>query len=156
MALDLAGVVTCATNVSGLTNPTYTLVEDRANDTNARQFYVSALGGTQTGVETHSVRRPFTVTAWRPKNLVQPGSVDPTTGLLRTYGKNVSSMLIRTALRPVNAENPRPMMMKIIWEVPAGGEFTDMAQLRAVNTLAGGLFWAQGSNLNALLTHAYL
>ena len=54
--------------VTGLTSPTYTFTED-TTDINARRFVVTALGGTQANVETHSVSSPFYLTVSRPSQL---------------------------------------------------------------------------------------
>jgi hypothetical protein len=50
---------------SGLTAPTYTLTADVAPAQNAKQYAVTALGGTQTGVISHSVAAPFTLAMFR-------------------------------------------------------------------------------------------
>jgi len=47
---------------TGFTAPTYTLSVDTAPDINGKQHAVTALGGTQAGVTSHSVSNPFTVT----------------------------------------------------------------------------------------------
>lgn len=54
---------------TGLTTPTYTFVTDFAPDTRSKQFAVTALGGTQTGVSLHSAANPFTFTFRRPSIL---------------------------------------------------------------------------------------
>jgi len=66
MTISYTNPVTGAAQ-TGLTSPTYTLVADIAPDVNGRQWAVSALGGTQTGVRTHSASDPFTITVMRPK-----------------------------------------------------------------------------------------
>jgi len=52
--------------VTGLTSPTFTLAADTPVSLYERQWYVSALGGTQTGVAAHSADRPFTLRTKRP------------------------------------------------------------------------------------------
>jgi hypothetical protein len=54
---------------TGLTSPTYTLSTDVAPSINGKQHAITALGGTQTGVNSHSVAAPFTCTFVRPQPL---------------------------------------------------------------------------------------
>jgi len=68
MSFNLTSPVTGASQ-TGFTAPTYTLTVDTAPDVNAKQWAVTALGGTQAGVSSHSVASPFTVTMFRPKVL---------------------------------------------------------------------------------------
>jgi len=66
--------------ISGLTSPTYTITEDQAPDGDTRRFLVTALGGTQTGVETHTVSSPFACHVSRPKTIRTLGRINPATG----------------------------------------------------------------------------
>jgi hypothetical protein len=156
MAFDLAGTITGA-SVYGLTSPTYTLVEDRANDTNARQFYVSALGGTQAGVNLHNMRQPFTLTAWRPRYPAKVPKVNPMTGLLMAASPdNVTTMLLRTAVRPITGEPYVPMSINTAVRIPSGGEVTDIAQVRAAISLFAGVLMAKANEFAYLTTHGQL
>lgn len=79
MALQPSSPVTGAA-ISGLTSPTYTIAEDQAS-VNARRFLVTALGGTQTGVETHSIGSPFYTDVSRPMALKSLPRANPSSGL---------------------------------------------------------------------------
>lgn len=59
MSFTLTSPITGAAQ-TGFTSPTYTLTSDLAPDNNGKQVAVTALGGTQVGVTTHSVAAPFT------------------------------------------------------------------------------------------------
>ena len=62
MAISLTSPITGAA-VTGLTSPTYTVAVDTPPNTWSKQWAVTALGGTQTGVDTSSsASRPFTLT----------------------------------------------------------------------------------------------
>jgi len=80
MSLNPTSPVTGAA-ISGLTSPTYTMTEDNA-DANSRRFMVTALGGTQTNVETHSASSPFTATVSRPQSLKTLPRANAVTGLI--------------------------------------------------------------------------
>jgi len=54
---------------TGFTSPTYTLSVDTYPGVNGKQHAVTATGGTQTGVRTHSVSDPFTISGGRPTSL---------------------------------------------------------------------------------------
>lgn len=71
--MDLTGVIT-GVAMTGLTNPTYTLAVDAAADTSQKAYTVTALGGTQTGVEVHNVVVPFQAVLSRPKTIKQPAT----------------------------------------------------------------------------------
>jgi hypothetical protein len=82
-------------SVSDFTNPTYTLSEDvYPGGNNGLQFAVTALGGTQADVLTHSIARPFTLTVSRPKNLVSLGVPGPD-GFYNRVGMNVFKVTVR-------------------------------------------------------------
>jgi hypothetical protein len=73
---------------TGLTSPTYTILADTSPANNAKQYYVSALGGTQTGVLAHSVAAPFTLSFWKPQVLRTLKPVNPVTGVLKEVPTN--------------------------------------------------------------------
>lgn len=80
--------------VTGLTTPTYTIIEDSQPNLVSRQWYVSALGGTQTGVSINSVEKPFTISFFRPEALAVPPGVG-TGGLLGKIGRNAWKIVVR-------------------------------------------------------------
>jgi hypothetical protein len=130
MTITVTSPIT-GTAQTGLTAPTYTLTADLAPDTNGKQNAVTALGGTQTGVTTHSVAAPFTVTAIRPKVLKQLGKPNPVTGLIKDVPKNVYKFLTRKGVLPLAGQPYQVMLISTTVEVPAGADLASPAEIRA-------------------------
>jgi hypothetical protein len=117
---------------TGLTSPTYTLTADVAPDANGKQNAVTALGGTQTGVTTHSVAAPFTITAVRPKVFKALGKPNPVTGLIKDVPNNVYKVITRKGVLPLAGQPYTNAMVQTIITVPAGSDLADAANLRAM------------------------
>jgi hypothetical protein len=130
MTITVTSPIT-GTAQTGLTAPTYTLTSDLAPDTNGKQNAVTALGGTQTGVTSHSVAAPFTVTAIRPKVLKQLGKPNPVTGLIKDVPKNVYKVLTRKGVLPLAGQPYQVMLISTTVEVPAGSDLASPAEVRA-------------------------
>jgi hypothetical protein len=125
---------------TGFTSPTYTLTADIAPDNNGKQNAVTALGGTQTGVTTHSVASPFTVTAIRPKVFRALGKPNPVTGLVKDVPRNVYKVLVRKGVTPLANQPFTTMLATAIIEVPAGADTYDAPNVRAaISMLVGAL-----------------
>ncbi len=116
---------------TGLTSPTYTVVADQAPDVNGRQFYVSALGGTQTGVTAHSATNPFTLTMWKPKAARALGTPNPTTGIISSVPTNTYKVMTRKGVTPALGQPTKVMPITTEIPVPAGVDSYDVANLRA-------------------------
>jgi hypothetical protein len=145
MTWNPASPVTGAT-VSGLTSPTYTLSSDIAPDVNGKQVAVSALGGTQTGVTTHSVSSPFTITYNRPKQLKQL----PKIGVNGQYGaipKNTHKVIVRKGVVPAAGQPAEMLIITMTIDVPAGAETYDSANVRAAISAAVGTLSQQASGV---------
>lgn len=133
--------------VTGLTTPTYTLTVDTAPATNAKQWTVSALGGTQTGVTVHSVSKPFTLSVFRPVVLRVLPQTNPITGIIRNVPVNQYKVITRKGATPaVNQINSVARITTII-EAPAGTDTYDIAELKAMISLHMGAVYAQASGL---------
>jgi len=130
MAVTLTSPITGLAQ-TGLTSPTYTHVADTAPDSNGRQVAVTALGGTQTGVITHSVAAPFTLTVVRPKVFKSLGKANPVTGLISNVPKNVYKFITRKGVSPLAGQPYSTMLITTIIEVPAGADLADAANVRA-------------------------
>lgn len=125
---------------TGLTSPTYTIAADFA-PTNAagKQYAVTALGGTQAGVDTSSSpSKPFTITLSRPLNLKVLSAVDPVTGVLRSVPRNVYTIRVRKGVLPLAGQAAVPMQIVTSIEVPAGADAADPANIRAALSLMIG------------------
>lgn len=138
---------------TGLTTPTYTIAADSAPDGNGKQFYVSALGGTQTGVLAHSVAAPFTVSMFRPKVLKNLAPVNPVTGVLRAVPMNTYKVLTRKGVLPLAGQAYRTAIIKTDFDIPAGSDLTDPLSLRAAISAHIGLLTQLSNELgNSVLT----
>lgn len=141
-----ATIVTGAT-VSGLTTPTYTLVTDVAPSINGKQYAVSALGGTQTGVDVNSVSKPFTLSFFRPSTLRTLPQANPLTGVIKNIPVNSYKLITRKGAAPaVNQVNLVPRITTMI-EIPAGVDTYEPEEIRAMISLHFGTGWAQASGI---------
>lgn len=116
---------------TGLTAPTYTIAADMAPDVNGKQYAVTALGGTQTGVLAHSVASPFTTTFWRAKVLRVLGSPNPITGIVANVPVNVYKLITRKGVIPLAGQPTRVMTITTEIGVPAGADLADSEDVRA-------------------------
>lgn len=129
MAVNFTSPITGSAQ-TGLASPTYTNVSMSAPDANAKQVAVTALGGTQTGVDTHSVARPFTVAFWWPKVLRVLPSLN-SAGQLPSVPMNVYKVITRKGVTPLTGQPSRTMLVTTTIEVPAGSDTVDPANVRA-------------------------
>ncbi len=116
---------------TGLTSPTYTLTADQAPDVNGKQYAITALGGTQTGVSVHSTSIPFTLTAWRPKVPRILGVPNPVTGIIPAVPNNTYKFVVRKGVLPAAGQPARLATFTVECSVPAGSESYDLVSLRA-------------------------
>lgn len=146
MAVSLASPVT-GTAQTGLTSPTYTVLLDQLPDVNAKsQHYVSATGGTQTGVRTHTASDPFTVTFWKDKTIKVLGQL----GLNGQYGNvpvNKYKVITRKGVIIAANQPSRIMIIRTEIECPAGAESYDIANVRAALSLHFGSMSQQSAGL---------
>lgn len=146
MAFTPASPVTGSPQAS-FTAPTYTLVADQPPANNGKQWYVSALGGTQAGVAIHSVGTPFTVAFFRPPVLQSLGPVNPVTGVVKSVPMNNYSLIVRKGVIPLAGQAPKLCTVKVQVQVPAGSETADLPGVRAALSLAFGTLWEQSSGI---------
>lgn len=130
MSITLTTPVTGAAQ-TGFTTPTYTVALDTAPDVNMKQWAVSALGGTQTGVSTHSGSSPFTVNFIKPKQYKALGKPNPVTGLIKNVAKNPFKVVSRKGVLPLAGQPVQIMPITTNIEVPAGADLADPANIRA-------------------------
>ncbi len=124
---------------AGFTSPTYTLAADLAPDASSRQWFVSALGGTQTGARAHTAGDPFTLLIrrgpYRPL-----GSQNPVTGSYGNVPKNKIEILLRKGVKIDAGGTLQVANLRVIAEIPAGSEVNDASNIRAaVSALLGQL-----------------
>lgn len=141
---------------TGLTSPSYTLGADQAPDVNAKQWFVSALGGTQSGVDIHSVAKPFTITFFRPKNPQVLSAVNPVTGALARVPMNVYKVVTRKGVLPLANQPSRNLIIRTEIEVPAGSDTADPEDVRAALSAHIGALSQQSAGLGDTLIQGTL
>lgn len=133
--------------VTGLTTPTYTLTTDVAPNINGKQYAVTALGGTQTGVDVNTVSKPFSISFFRPAVLKTLPQANPVTGVIKNVPMNTYKLITRKGVQPaVNQTNMTARITTII-EVPAGSDTYEPEDLRAMLSAHFGVGWAQASGI---------
>jgi hypothetical protein len=130
MAITIPATITGAAQ-TGLTSPTYTTSTDSA-DFNQKQVAISALGGTQTGVTTHSMSSPFTVMVQKPKTFQVLGKPNPTTGLIANVGRNIFKIVVRKGVTPLVNQPIQIAIARGEIEIPAGADSYDAPNIRAM------------------------
>lgn len=130
MAFSLTSPIT-GTAQTGLTSPTYTLTADTPPSQNAKQWVVSALGGTQTSVISHSIAAPFSIAMFRPQNPQVLAPVSPVTGVLTKVPMNTHKVITRKGVLPLAGQSYKNMIITTMIEVPAGADTADANSVRA-------------------------
>jgi hypothetical protein len=124
---------------TGFTTPTYTIAADTAPTSAGKQYAVTAIGGTQAGVDTaSSPSKPFTITLSRPQVLKSLSVVDPVTGVLRSVPRNSYKSIARKGVTPLAGQSPVVLNATLTIDVPAGADLADAANIRAAMSLIIG------------------
>lgn len=145
--MALASPVTGATATGYLTSPTYTVAADLAPSPNGKQYAVTALGGTQTGVDVSSVSKPFTITLFKPALLKQLPVVNPVTGVLPAVGRNVFKVITRKGVLPLAGQSPVTMLVETSISIPAGASDADPNSVAAALSLHIGALSEQSNEI---------
>lgn len=146
MSFNPASPVT-GSAVSGLTSPTYTLTTDVAPSINGKQYAVTALGGTQTGVDLHTVSKPFTITFYRPQTLKVLPAANPVTGVIKNVPMNTYKLITRKGVLPATNQSPMVARITTTIEVPAGSDTFEPEDLKAMISSHFGVGTAQASGI---------
>jgi hypothetical protein len=133
--------------VTGLTSPTYTLIADQNPAVNGKQWYVSAIGGTQTGVTTHAGSDPFTVSIYKVSNYQMVPTVTPSGSFRTSVPRNKFSMVFRKGLLPLAAMPKEPAIVRFQVDLPAGTDTADAVEIAALISLTTGLLYANATAL---------
>lgn len=138
---------------TGFTAPTYTIVADTPPPNVAgKQYAVTALGGTQAGVDVSSASRPFTILLNRPAQVFLPPSVSNgvASGPVK---RNNYDITVRKGVTAVVGLPSNVAIGRIRLEVPAGSDVNDPANLRALCSLMQGALTQLAAELaNTLVT----
>jgi hypothetical protein len=140
MSFSLTNVTGSA--ITGLTSPTYTVTLDTAPDVNSKQWAVTALGGTQTGVSTHTPECPFTCTIKRPKTLRVLGAKNAVTGQYNVVPKNEYKVIVRKG-GLIQTGQYDVMLADAAFRVPAGMSTQSPAEMYAFASFFGGVIAQQ-------------
>lgn len=132
---------------TGFTTPGYTTTVDTAPSVNAKQVAVTAITGTQAGVDAHSVARPFTIMAQKPAQFQVLGKPNPVTGLIGQVPRNTYKVLTRKGVTALAAQPSQVAMVRSEIEVPAGSDVADPANLRAMLSAHIGVLSAIAAGL---------
>lgn len=146
MAFNPSSPVTGAA-ITGLTSPTYTLTSDVAPSINGKQYAISALGGTQTGVDVNTVSKPFSITFFRPAVLRTLPSANPVTGVIKNVPTNVYKLITRKGVLPSANQAAIPMVITTEISVPAGSDTFEAEDIKAALSLHFGAGWANASGI---------
>jgi hypothetical protein len=142
---------------TGLTSPTYTVIADNAPPGNpGKQSAVSALGGTQTGVTTHTVASPFTLNFTRPGVLKVLGSPNPVTGVINSVPNNTYKLITRKGVTPLAGQPFRVLNITTTIDVPAGADTADAANIRAALSAHFGALVQQSAGFGDLTINGVL
>lgn len=145
MTVNVTSPITGAAQ-TGFTSPTYTHVSMAGPDSNVKQHAVTALGGTQTGADVHSVARPFTISFWWPKILRILPAVNAN-GALPSVPMNVYKLITRKGVTPLAGQPSKTMLVTTIIEVPAGADTVDPANVRAALSAHCGALAQQSAGI---------
>lgn len=137
---------------TGLTDPDASYTEDVAPDVNGKQFYVSALGGTQTGARLHTISDPFTALFVAPKVRKSLPAPNPVTGLVGSTPMNSYMIKMQKGVNIGANQAPRVATFRLIMDVPAGSDAYDATNLRAALSAFIGLLNANSAGIGDSLT----
>lgn len=138
-------------NLTGLTSPTYTLTSDTAPDATAKQYVVTALGGTQTNVRTHSLSDPFMITVWKPKAIKSLPAKNPITGAYPSVPVNQYVCIVRKGVYIDAASNLRQLTCRLSFDCPAGADAADAVNVRAALSALFGAVYADPNDFGDLV-----
>lgn len=134
--------------VTGLTSPTHTLTVDAPPAPYAKQWAITSLGGTQTGVVSSSASKPFTLSAFRPQVLRALPPLNTVSGQLASaVPMNVYKFIGRKGVVPLANQPARVALARFELEVPAGSETADTNSLASLVSMVIGALWAQASGI---------
>jgi len=152
MTMSLTSPVTGAAQ-TGFTSPTYTLTSDIAPSPNGKQYAVTGLGGTQTGVDAHSASKPFTISVFKPQQIKTLPAANPITGIIKAVPVNTYKVITRKGAVPAVNQISQIARITTVIDVPAGTDTYEPEELRAMlSAHIGGLTQMSAELGNTLVT----
>lgn len=140
---------------TGFTSPTYTISADTYPGVNGKQHAITALGGTQVGVRSHSVSDPFTVSAGRPTSLRSLPAVNGNGGY-SSVPRNTYFIITRKGVNIAANQPPVTLLASTKVEVPAGADSYDSANVRAALSCHFGAIAQQSAGFGDLCVSGVL
>lgn len=125
-------------NQTGFTTPGYVVTADQTPPNVAgRQYAVTAINGTQPGVDVSTSSRPFTILLNRPQQLALPPTVvnGMASGPIR---RNNFDVLARKGVTAVVGLPSQIAIFRGRLEVPAGADVNDAPGIRGLCSLVQG------------------
>lgn len=142
MAISLANITGVVLN--GFTAPVWNTTADTPPPGVAKQVIVSSIGGTATGVRTHSLSDPFTISVIRGPVAPFPKLVN---GVLGRLGRNKTQVKLRKGTIPLAGEASQVSEIDITANIVSGAEVNDKANLAAMWSAIGALANREAANL---------
>jgi hypothetical protein len=130
---------------TGLTSPTYTLSADIAPAAHGKQYAVTALGGTQTGVEVHSISNPFTITMFKVASPKASPAANPSTGVIYNNPRNSTKVIVRKGVDIASGQAKQVAVFTLNMDIPAGADVADAESVRAALSLLFGTLSASSA-----------
>jgi len=137
---------------TGFTAPTFTLTADIAPANNAKQFAVTAIGGTVTGADVHSVSKPFTHTFFKPAKLATLPQANVVSGVIKNVGMNRYKLVTRKGASPAANQIPATILVTTVIEVPAGVDTFEPEEIRAALSSHIGILSQQSAGVGDTTT----
>jgi len=141
---------------TGLTSPTYTHVVDTPPNAYTKQYAVTALGGTQTGVDVHGASKPFTISFSRPQTIRPAFAPSNVTGVMPNQPRNVYSVKVRKGAAPGTNQVPQICVLSCDFSVVAGADLIEPEDIRAALSLLIGSLSQQSAGLGDTLINGLL
>lgn len=141
--------------ITGLTSPTFTLAAGQAPNAVSKQYNVTNLGGTQTGVLAHGLSTPFTCTMFVPTNIKVLGMPN-SSGVIRSFPRNQFDLLIRKGMIPLTGQPSQVAWVRMMASIPAGCDIADKNSILSMMSLFSGLTWASAQGITDVLFNATL
>lgn len=132
---------------TGFTSPTYTYSADLSPDPSARQYVVTAAGGTQVGVRVASADDPFHLTVRKDKTYKVLPPRNPVNGAYGNVPLNKTEFLFRKGLYIDTINTVRTGNVRLLVELPAGAERNDPANVRALLSFAIGILLEESADI---------
>lgn len=131
MTVSVTSPITGAAQ-TGFTSPTYTITAMLAPSPLAKQWAVTALGGTQTGATFHSASNPFTITYWQPPVFPAAPKPNPTTNTIGKAPLVTHKFMTRKGMPPLTGQAPQLGMISSSMQLPAGADLYSPSEVRAM------------------------